>query len=100
MSNVQTAKNRIGDIMSVTNLDVNTRKEKLATLLANEGSTLKPQEKERLVHLLQEFHQDFVLNEGEQGETDLISMDINTGNAVPKRQPTRRTPFAAREEIS
>ena len=27
-------------------------------------------------------------------------MDIDTGNAVPKCQPTRRTPFAAREEIS
>ena len=61
---------------------------------------MKPQEKECLVHLLQEFHQAFVLDEGERGETDLISMDINTGNAVPKRQPTRRTPFAAREEIS
>ena len=70
-----------------------------ATLLANEGSTLKPQEK-CLLRLLQEFHQAFVLDDGERGETDLISMEIDTGNAVPKRQPTRRTPFAAREEIS
>ena len=32
-SNVQTAENRIGNVMSVTTLDVNTRKEKLAALL-------------------------------------------------------------------
>ena len=76
LSNVQTEETAIADVMSVTTLDTDTRKEKLATLLANEGSTLKPQEKECLLCLLQEFHQAFVLDDGERGETDLISMEL------------------------
>ena len=50
--------------------------------------------------LLLDFHHAFVLEDGERGETDLIRMDIDTGDAAPKRQYARRTPFAAREEIS
>jgi len=57
---------------------------------------LQPEDKDCLVHLLQEFHHVFVLEEGERGETELISMEIDTGEAVL----TRRTPLAAREEIS
>jgi len=58
---------------------------------------LKPQDKDCLVHLLQEFHHSFGLEEGERGEIDL---EIDTGNAAPKHQPNHRTPLAAREEIS
>jgi len=47
----------------------------------------------RLRHLLKEFHHAFVLEEGERGETGLVSMEIDTGNAVPKYQPIHRTPF-------
>jgi len=61
---------------------------------------LKPQDIDCLVHLLQEFHHAFGLEEGERGETDLISIEIDTGNAAPKHQPNHRTPLAAREEIS
>ena len=39
----------------------------------------------------------FVLDEGERGET---VMHIDTGDATPKYQAARRTPFAARQEIS
>jgi len=52
------------DIVTVTTLDVDTRKEKLAALLINEGNMLQPQDKDCLVHLLQEFHHAFVLEEG------------------------------------
>ena len=38
-----------------------------------------------------------MLEDREWGKTDLIKMDIDTGDAAPKRH---RTPFAAREEIS
>jgi len=34
-----------------------------------------------------------VLDEGERGETDLVSMEIDVDNAVPKCQPTHRTLF-------
>jgi len=47
----------------------------LAALPIDEGSTLKPQDKGYLVHLLQEFHHAFGLEEGERGE--LISVEID-----------------------
>ena len=42
----------------------------------------------------------FVLEEGERGETGLIHMNIDTGDATPRRQPVKRTSFAARQEIA
>ena len=40
------------------------------------------------------------LQDGERGETNLIQMEIETGDAYPKRQPARRLPFALRQEVS
>jgi len=31
---------------------------------------------------------------------DLIASEINTGDESPKRQPVRRVPFAARQEMA
>ena len=47
-----------------------------------------------------DFHHALVLEDGVRGETDLVRMDIDTGDAAPKCQYAHRTPFAAREEIS
>ena len=52
------------------------------------------------MQLLLDFHHAFVLEEGEQGETDLIRIDVDTGETAPKCQSAHRTSFAAREEIS
>ena len=41
----------------------------------------------------------FSLEEGE-GETDLIEMEIDTGDAAPKRQSAWRMPFAVRQEVA
>ena len=41
-----------------------------------------------------------MFEDGERDETDLLKIEIDTGDAAPQRQPTNRTPFAAREEIS
>ena len=46
------------------------------------------------------YHDVFVLEEGEWGETGLIQMNIDTGDATPRCQLVRRTPFAARQEIA
>lgn len=35
-----------------------------------------------------------------RGETDIIQMEINTGDASPRAQPTRRLPFALRQEVA
>ena len=42
----------------------------------------------------------FSLEEEERGETDLIQLEIDTGDTPPKRQWPRRMPFAVREEVS
>ena len=42
----------------------------------------------------------FSLEEGERGETDVVELHIDTGDAHPKSQPPRRVPFAVRQEIA
>ena len=75
------------------------RKEKLIETLKTKD-TLQPDEKLKLTIMLQEHHQVFALEDGERGETDLIEFSIDTGDARPLRQPARRIPFAARQEVS
>ena len=76
------------------------RKRKLGELLAEVGPTLSWQEKDRLRQLLLSHHRAFAIEEGDRGETDLILMTIDTGDALPRRQPVRRTPFAVRTEVA
>ena len=40
------------------------------------------------------------MEDGERGETDIVTMEIDTGEAQPKHHPVRRTRFAARQEIA
>ena len=42
----------------------------------------------------------FALDKCERGETDMVQMEILTGDTPPKRLPVRRTPFAVRGEIA
>ena len=100
LHDIHQRQNVTASVMSMSTSDADTRKKKLAAFLTEEGNSLQPQNKDRLIQLLQEFHYAFVLEDGERGETDLIKMEIDTDNAAPQRQPTRRAPFAAREEIS
>ena len=64
------------------------------------GSTALPEAKKKLLKLLEDYHQAFCLDERERGETDLIEMQIETGDAVPKRQRARRMPLAIRSEVA
>jgi hypothetical protein len=53
---------------------------------------------ESLWSLMEEYHKvSSVEAEGEQGETDLTELQIDTGDAPPKRQLVRQVPFAARQ---
>ena len=56
--------------------------------------------KDQLLQLLLSNHNVFALTEGERGETDLLQMQIDTGNSSPRYQPACRTPFAVKEEIA
>ena len=53
---------------------------------------------EGLREMLQHHHHAFALEEDER-ETDLVQFSIDTSDAHPLRQPARRVPFAARQDI-
>ena len=76
------------------------RKKCLAKLLVGEGQELKWQHRDKLYSLLLAHHSAFALDKDERGETDLVQMEILTGDSAPKRQPVRRTPFAVRGEVA
>ena len=62
---------------------------------------LLAQEQTQCLHqLLEKFHDAFSLDEGERGETDLVEMEIRTGDAPPKRVPARRMPLVVCQEVS
>ena len=62
------------------------RKRKLCELVGRPALLV-----EELVRSLHEFlgehHQAFCLKDGERGETDLVEMEIHTGDAPPRKQP-------------
>ena len=86
--------------MATDDSDNSDRKRRLAHALAEVGPTLTWQQKDSLCQLLLAQHQGFALDEGERGNTDVIQMSIDTGDATPRRLPLRRTPFAVRVEVA
>jgi hypothetical protein len=58
-----------------------------------------PSETQLLLSVVQEYHNVFCLEEGERGQTDLVSQQIDTGEAKPKKLLCCRVPFAVREEM-
>ena len=48
---------------------------------------------EQLHTFLANNHDIFCLQEGERGSTALVTMEIDTGDTTPKKQPPRRMPF-------
>ena len=101
MDNVFNAQTFMLDSRDATNQvkrkDIHRRKK----IRAMFGSTALPEaKKEKLLKLLEDYHQAFCLDERERGETDLIEMQIETGDAVPKRQRARRMPLAIRSEVA
>ena len=61
---------------------------------------LPPAEQEAFQSFLAAHHHAFCLEEGERGETDLIRMEIDTGDAHPRKQRVRRLPFALRRVVA
>ena len=72
------------------------RKQELLKKL--EEPDLPPADKILLRNVLANNHLAFSLGDGDRGETDLVEMVINTGDAIPKKQPLRRMPFADAEQ--
>ena len=74
------------------------RKERLRETLKAELDGTRGEE--RLGALLEEYHEVFSLSKEDRGETDLIELHIDTGDAEPRKYPVRRVPFAVRDEIA
>ena len=61
---------------------------------------LNPQQVESLHEFFTEHHEAFCLEDQERGETNLVQLEIDTGDATPKRQPARRMPFAIHQKVA
>ena len=78
--------------------DVAWRKQRLRELIGK-PELLSEEQAEELHVFLSNYHGAFCIEE-EGGETDLVEMEIHTGDAAPRRVPARRMPFAVRQEVS
>ena len=58
------------------------------------------EERNQLYNVLEQYHSTFSLDEGEQGETNLVEFNIDTGESTPINQVAHRVPFAVRQEIA
>ena len=71
------------------------RGKKLSTLLGDPD--LPESERTKLFQFLTDHHEVFSVEDGERGETELVEMDINTGDFLPI---VRRMPFSVRQEVA
>ena len=69
----------------------------LEDVLARSSVHLCETEKNQLAYLLIEYKDVFAKSSSDLGRCDRIQHAINTGTAVPVRQPARRLPFGKRE---
>ena len=77
-----------------------TRGEKLVKALNWEKTVLESKDLEKLQSVLVSHNDAFNLSQEERGETDLVKLSIQTGDAPPKKLPVRRVPFAIRRELA
>ena len=75
------------------------RRQKLLEMVGS-PEALSDSQVQELHELLGGHHNAFCLEELERGETDILGMDIATGEARPVKQPARRMPFAVRQEVA
>ena len=79
-------------------IPVPEEKRKMLWDLANEGDGLDDREREKLFLLLVEFADVFASDLEDFGRTEVTTHHIDTGDARPIRQHTRRIPPFQREE--
>ena len=90
---------RDSEVKRIEVKDEELRKQKLCNLITL-PDVLKPEEKSSLLDFLTEHNSAFCLDEYDLGETDLVELTIDTGDAQPRKQPPRRMPFAVRQEVA
>ena len=75
------------------------RKHRLLEMVEISG-LLDPEQAECLREFLGDHHQAFSIDPGERGETGMVQMEVDMGDAHPRRQPVCRMPFAVRQEVA
>lgn len=86
-------------IRHITEEEATQRKRTLCELVGN-PELLTSEQTGKLHQFLGEHHEAFCLEPNERGETELLTMEIDTGEAKPKKQAARRMPFAVRAEVA
>ena len=76
------------------------RKRRLSSLIDCGSAALSSEEAARLQQLIMDNHMIFSPGDNDRGETDLIQMEIDTGDSHPRKQLVRRVPFAFRQDIA
>ena len=92
------SKARVNKVISQDSID--SRIEKLRMWISEGTNMPNSSERKKLNTLLSEYHEVFSLEDDERGETDLVQLTIDTGDAPPQRQPARRVPIAAQQELA
>ena len=83
----------------ISSKSVAWRKKRLAESVSD-VDTLTPPQRQELLNFLEDHHAAFALEEYERGETELVEMTIDTGDAEPRKCAPRRMPFVVREEVA
>ena len=90
-----------GDLVSVQKLSSSQQEWRIEKLLQElQLDKVPTEEAPQLREFLAQYHMVFSLQDGERGETGLVTMSIDTGDASPCRQPPRRMPFVVRQEVT
>ena len=78
------------------------RKQELKRQLQSFSTTsaVSKEEMQQLYDTLEGFHDIFLIDDDERGETNLVEFNIDTGESPPIKQAARRVPYAARQEIA
>lgn len=88
------------DSNSPTQCEVSDAKQqRLWQAVESAAEKLTQTEQEQLYAVLLNYADVFADDAGDLGKTDKLHYTINTGNALPIRQPARRIPAAQREEV-
>ncbi|XP_065908993.1 uncharacterized protein [Dysidea avara] len=83
-----------------SNEHIRWRQQQLRGILIKSNRELSDDKSTQLSKILSEYHDVFSLSDDERGETDLVEFKIDTGDSQPRKQPVRRVPFGARQEIA
>ena len=79
---------------------VSWRQHKVREMFQNNLSLPELEKEEFCQFLMDHHHTVFSLEDNERGETNLIQLEIDMGDAQPRKQHPRRLPFVAKQEVA